>query len=159
MHIQLHLQPEEKKGIRNVTFSITTPTRHPQKSTCPNHSTPPTIATIFADFALDNAPEDCEDEDPAAVWEDEAVPDEVEDTTAPGEVEVEDFPEDAEDECPTDAEDEVAPAASSVLQKSQSATQQMNDQKRGNLRINDIVEQQQRCRRSSRCHHKRMFTI
>ena len=35
----------------------------------------------------------------------------------------------------------------------------MNDQKRGNLRINDIVEQQQRRRRSTRRHHKRMFTI
>ena len=159
MHVHLHLQPKEKTGICNVTFSITTPKRLPQKSACPNHSTPPTKAMIFADFALDNAPDDCEDEDPAAVWEDEAIPDEVEDTTAPGEVEVEDFPEDAEDECPTDAEDEVAPAASSVLQKSQSATQQMNDQKRGNLRINDIVEQQQRRRRSPRRHHKRMLTI
>ena len=105
-----------------------------QKSSCPNHSTPPTKATIFADLALDNAPDDCEDEDPAAVSEDEAVPGEVEDATAPGDVEVEDPLEDAADECPTDAEDEVAPAASSVLRKKknrQSATQQTNDPKRG----------------------------
>ena len=118
---------------------------------------------IFLDFALDNAPEDCEDEDPAAVWEDGAVPGEVEDATAPGDVEVEDPLEDAEDECPTDAEDEVALATSSVLRKrkkkDQSATLQMNDPKRGNLRINDIVEQQQRRRRSPRRHHKRMLTI
>ena len=105
MHVHLHLQPKEKTGIRNVTFSITTPRRLPQKNSCPNHSTPPTIATIFADFALDNAPEDCEDEDPAAVSEDEAVPGEVEDATAPGDVEVEDPFEDAADECPTVAED------------------------------------------------------
>ena len=117
MQVHLHLQPKEKTGICNVTLSITTPTRHPQKSSCPNHSTPPTKATIFAGFVLDNAPEDCEDEDPAAVSEDEAVPCEVEDATAPGDVEVEDPLEDAEDECPTDAEDEVAPAASSVLRK------------------------------------------
>ena len=125
MHIQLYLQPEEKKGIRNVTFSITTPKRLPQKSTCPNHSTPPTKAMIFADFVLDNAPEDCEDEDPAAVSEDEATPGEAEDATAPGDVEVGDPLEDAEDECPTDAEDEVAPATSSVLQnKTKTANQQ-----------------------------------
>ena len=71
-----------------------------QKSSCPNHSTPPTIATIFADFVLDN---------PAAVSEDEAAPREVEDLTAPGDVQVEDPSEDGEDEFPTDAEDEAAP--------------------------------------------------
>lgn len=58
-----------------------------------------------------------EDEDPAAVSEEEAVPGEVEDATVPRDVEVEDPLEDAEDGCPTDAEDvdEVAPAASSVV--------------------------------------------
>ena len=51
---------------------------HPSKKFCPNHSTPPTIATIFADFVLDN---------PATVSEDEAAPGEVEDANAPGDVE------------------------------------------------------------------------
>lgn len=59
----------------------------------------------------------------------EAAPGEVENATAPGNVEVEDLPEDGEDECPGDVEvehppedaedecppDEVTPAASSVL--------------------------------------------
>jgi len=103
----------------------------PQKNSCPNHSTPPTIATNFADFVLDKPPEDLVDEEPVAVSEDEATPGEMEDATAPRDVEVEDPPEDAEDECRTDAE---APAASSVLRRkknSQSATQQTNDPKRG----------------------------
>lgn len=88
-----------------------------KKSSCSDHSTPPTIPTIFAEPVFDNAPEDLEDEDPAAVSEEEAVPGEVEDATVPRDVEVEDPLEDAEDGCPTDAEDvdEVAPAASSVV--------------------------------------------
>ena len=111
---------------------------------------------------MDNAPEDCEDEDPAAVSEDEAVPGEVEDATAPGDVEVEDPFEDAADECPTDAEDEVAPAASSVLRKRKkkpisNPTNEGSEER--DLRINDIVEQQQRRRCSPRRHHKRMLTI
>ena len=53
---------------------------HPSKKFCPNHSTPPTIATIFADFVLDN---------PATVSEDEAATGEVEDANAPGDVEAE----------------------------------------------------------------------
>lgn len=80
---------------------------YPSKSSCPNHSTPPTIATIFAGFFLDNPPEDLEDEDPVAVSGDEAAPGKVEDATAPGEVEAEDPPEDTEDECPTNAEDHL----------------------------------------------------
>jgi len=95
----------------------------PQKSSCPNHSTPPTIATNFADFVLDKPPEDLVDEEAVAVSEDEATPGEMEDATAPRDVEVEDPPEDAEDECRTDAE---APAASSVLRKKKTANQQPN---------------------------------
>jgi hypothetical protein len=138
---------------------MTNPTQLPQKSSCPNHSTPPTIATIFADFVLDNTPEDLVDEDPVAVSEDEA---EVEDATDPGDVEVEGPPEDAEVECPTDAEEEVAFAASSVLRKEKKTliSNPTNEgSKERDLRINDIVEQQQRRRRSPRGHYKRMLTI